>query len=149
MSTCEELILRLDQKDQKQSYKALQELEQRSRESDEVSQFMDTFLSMLDASSSYVRTRGLRLLTANGKWNGQFILDHLLEILSHIEDEKPITSRACIKLLPELVKHQPQCAQAILHALQHTKRTYQPSMQSLIYEDRKKAIRLIEQYIQE
>lgn len=149
MSTCEELILRLDQKDQNQAYKALQELEQRSRGSDEVSQFMDSFLSMLDASSSYVRTRGLRLLFANAKWNKMFILQNLATILSHIEDEKPITSRTCIKGLVKLVKDIPQCAEATLNALQNTKRIYQPSMQALIYKDREQVIRLIEQYMQE
>lgn len=149
MKSCEELLSLLYQKNQNQAYMALQELEQRSKQSNEVSIHMHTFLCMLEESSSYLRTRGLRLLLANAKWNPQFILQNLPNILTHIEDEKPITSRTCIQRLPMLVKEIPESAQPILDALHKINRTYQPSMQALIYQDREQVTRLIKQYMQE
>ncbi len=68
------------------------------------------------------------------------------EYLRHIEDEKPITSRQCIKDTVIIAKNKPELIETILEALEKFDKIYEDSMQSLIYNDRKKAVRQIRQY---
>lgn len=49
------------------AYKALQELQKESAETDCVYPYMDRLSDMLDSDNSYVRTRGLTLLAYNVK----------------------------------------------------------------------------------
>ncbi len=47
------------------AYKALQELQKQSEETDCVYPYMDRLSNMLDSDNSYIRTRGLTLLSYN------------------------------------------------------------------------------------
>ena len=51
------------------AYKALQELQKVSKETDCVYPYMDRLSGMLDSDNSYIRTRGLTLLAYNAKWD--------------------------------------------------------------------------------
>ena len=51
------------------AYKALQELQKESEETDCVYPYMDRLSNMLDSDNSYIRTRGLTLLAYNAKWD--------------------------------------------------------------------------------
>ena len=65
--------------------------------------------------------------------------------LKHIEDEKPITARQCIKDTVIIAKNKPELIDIILEKLSKINRIYDDSMQSLIYKDRQKVIRQIKQ----
>ena len=51
------------------AYKALQELQKESIETDCVYLYMDRLSDMLDSDNSYIRTRGLTLIAYNARWD--------------------------------------------------------------------------------
>ena len=67
--------------------------------------------------------------------------------LTHIEDEKPITARQCIKDSVIIARYKPELSSMIIDALETYHKIYQDSMQSLIDKDRQKAVRQIKQFI--
>lgn len=128
------------------AYKALQDLQKESEETDCVYPYMDRLSDMLDSDNSYVRTRGLILLAYNAKWDKDYKIDEVIDkYLKHITDVKPITARQCIKLLPIIAKCKPELKNDILCAL-HKANTfvYDDSMQSLVYMDIQKALKEIQ-----
>lgn len=127
------------------AYKALQELQKESEETDCVYPFIDRLSDMLDSDNSYIRTRGLTLLAYNEKWDKEYKVDEIIdEYLKHITDVKPITARQCIKLLPIIAKHKPELKNDILSALNKANISiYDYSMQPLVYKDIQKALKKI------
>ena len=131
------LINGLFDKNDKAAYKCLKELEYASEQDSQVYKFFDSFAEMIDSDNSYIRTRGLLLISANAKWDSDYKIDEIIDkILSHIADEKPITARQCIKMLPRIAKHKPELVDDIIAALRKANpRRYPYSMQSLIDND--------------
>lgn len=127
------------------AYKAFQELQKESEETDCVYPFIDRLSDMLDSDNSYIRTRGLTLLAYNAKWDKEYKVDEVIdEYLKHITDVKPITARQCIKLLPIIAKHKPELKNGILSALNKANISiYDYSMQPLVYKDIQKALKEI------
>lgn len=121
----------------KYAYQCLKQLEDESNHSCEVYRFFDIFVSMLDNTSSYTRSGGIILITANAKWDGDYKIDEIIDrYLKHIMDDKPITSRQCIKSLPLLVKYKPNLKDCVVDALHKASPLrYKESMQSLISKD--------------
>lgn len=128
------------------AYKALQELQKESEETDCVYPYMDRLSDMLDSDNSYVRTRGLTLLAYNAKWDKNYKIDEIIDkYLKHITDVKPITARQCIKLLPIVAKYKPELKKDILSALYKANISgYDDSMQPLVYKDIQKALKVIQ-----
>lgn len=128
------------------AYKALQELQKESVESDRVYCYMDKLADMLDSDSSYIRTRGLTLIAYNAKWDKDNKMDEIIdEYLKHVEDVKPITARQCIKLLPMIAKNKPELKNDIVSALQKADISiYADSMQLLVYKDIRNSLAEIE-----
>ncbi len=62
------------------AYKALQELQKESEETDCVYPYMDRLSDMLDSDNSYIRTRGLTLLAYNAKWDKDYKIDEIIDI---------------------------------------------------------------------
>lgn len=131
------------------AYKALQDLQNASEETDCVYPYMDKLSDMLDSDNSYIRTRGLILLAYNAKWDKDYKLDEFLDqYLKHITDVKPITARQCIKLLPMIAKYKPELKSDILSALRKANiAMYNDSMRSLVYKDIQKAVKEIQQFV--
>ena len=127
------------------AYKALQELQKESEETDCVYPFIDRLSDMLDSDNSYIRTRGLTLLAYNAKWDKEYKVEEIIdEYLKHITDVKPITARQCIKLLPIIAKHKPELKNDILSALNKANISiYDHSMQPLVNKDIQKALKEI------
>lgn len=142
------LIELLHDKNNNKAYQALKELLKISEESDIVYPFFDYFIDMMNnQENSYIRTRGLRLIAYNAKWD----VDNKVNLcihkwLEHIEDEKPITSRQCIKDTVIIAKNKPELIDDILKALEEYHKVYEDSMQNLIFKDRQKVLRQIKQY---
>lgn len=129
------------------AYKALQELQKESKETDCVYPYMNRLSGMLDSDNSYIRTRGLTLIAYNEKWDKDYKIDEIIDnYLKHITDIKPITERQCIKLLPIIAKDKPELRNDILSALHQANICiYDDSMQPLVYKDIQKALKEIQQ----
>ncbi|MCI9456159.1 MAG: SufBD protein [Oscillospiraceae bacterium] len=128
------------------AYRALQNLQKESQETDCVYPYMDRLSDMLDSDNSYIRTRGLTLLAYNAKWDKDYKIDEIIEkYLKHITDVKPITARQCIKLLPLVATYKPELKNDILFALHKADIcVYEDSMQPLVYKDIQKALKEIQ-----
>lgn len=128
------------------AYKALQELQLESIETDCVYSYMDRLSDMIDSDNSYIRTRGLTLIAYNAKWDKDYKIDDVIDkYLKHITDVKPITARQCIKLLPIIAKYRPELKNDIFSALHKADiSVYDDSMQSLVYNDIQKALKEIQ-----
>ncbi len=137
MSVTDKQIELLYSKNNTEAYEALKELQNMSSESDEVYAHLDEFISMLNSDNSYLRSRGLTLIAANVKWDHGKKIDSIIDsYLQHITDVKPITSRLCIKTLPELAESKPELKNKIISALQNADLSeYKDSMRPLIRSD--------------
>ena len=146
LGNIEETFELLFDKNNNVAYRALQELQKESEETDCVYPYMDRLSDMLDSDNSYVRTRGLTLLAYNAKWDKDYKIDEIIDkFLKHITDMKPITARQCIKLLPIVAKYKPELKNDILSALNKANiSVYEDSMQSLVYKDVQKALKEIQ-----
>ena len=144
-NTAEAFELLFD-KDNKTAYKALQELQKESEETDHVYPYMERLSDMLESDNSYIRTRGLTLLAYNAKWDRANKIDEIIDgYLEHITDVKPITARQCIKLLPMIAKDKPELKEDILSALHRADVSfYEDSMWPLAYKDIQKALKEIQ-----
>ncbi|WP_459476959.1 SufBD protein [Clostridium saccharoperbutylacetonicum] len=145
MENITELIEKLYSKDDKAAYKALQLLEAESEKSNDVYKFFDRFVELIEDSNSYRRTRGIILIAVNAKWDTENKIDEIIdEYLKHILDEKPITSRQCIKVLPNIAKYKPELVEYITEALRKADtKIYKDSMQALVYKDIMSALKKI------
>ncbi|WP_205245395.1 hypothetical protein [Enterococcus faecium] len=145
MNTAETFELLFD-KNNKVAYKALQELQKESEETDHVYPYMDRLSDMLNSDNSYIRTRGLILIAYNAKWDKDYKIDEVIDdYLKHITDVKPITARQCIKLLPVIAENKLELKNDILSALQKADISfYDDSMQPLVYKDIQKALKEIQ-----
>lgn len=141
-----EIFELLFDKNNNTAYKALQELQRKSLDFDEVYPYMDRLGDMLDSDNSYIRTRGLTLLACNSKWDKDNKIDEIIDkYLKHITDVKPITARQCIKLLPTIAENKPELKDDIVSALRKADISfYDDSMQPLIYKDIQKALKEIQ-----
>ena len=145
MDTAEAFELLFD-KNNKTAYRALQELQKESVETDKVYPYMDRLGDMLDSDNSYIRTRGLTLIAYNARWDKDNKIDEIIDgYLKHITDVKPITARQCIKLLPMIAKDKPELRSDICSALERADISfYDGSMQPLVYKDIQKALKEIQ-----
>ena len=145
MNTAETFELLFD-KNNKVAYKALQELQKESEETDHVYPYMDRLSDMLNSDNSYIRTRGLILIAYNAKWDKDYKIDEVIDdYLKHITDVKTITARQCIKLLPVIAENKLELKNDILSALQKADISfYDDSMQPLVYKDIQKALKEIQ-----
>lgn len=134
-------------KDNKVAYGALQDLQKISENTELVYPYMDRLGDMLDSDSSYIRTRALNLIAHNARWDKDCKIDEIIDAyLKHVEDEKPITARQCIKLLPVIAEAKPELREDITGALRNANVCiYGESMRPLIYKDIKEALIEIEE----
>lgn len=137
MDTIRELINDMYSSDTKKAYEYFLILQEISNQSPIGYEYWDSFLDMIRHKNSYVRTKGLLLLISNAKWDNVHLIDACLqELLTHILDDKPITSRQFIKALPTLCKHQPHLINRVIEALQTADpKVYSESMYPLVAQD--------------
>lgn len=145
MSDLQKIVNGLSDKNDQYAYQCLKELESESEKSEAVSLYFDSFASMLNDSNSYIRTRGIRLIAANAKWDKDCKIDEIIDsYLNHVTDEKPITARQTIKALPLIAKYKPDLIDEICRALQKANpQIYKSSMQPLILRDIQDALQEI------
>ena len=148
MESIAELIERLYSKDNKLAYQALQMLEIESEKSNAIYKFFDIFAEMIENNNSYIRTRGIVLISVNAKWDTENKIDEIIDnYLKHILDEKPITARQCIKALPSIARYKSDLVECIREALLKADvMIYGDSMQTLVYKDILSSLKKIESY---
>lgn len=142
MSSVQDLVDGLVDRDDKRAYRCLKQLEEISIRSAEVYPFFDIFAEMLNNTNSYIRTRGIVLIAANARWDVDCKIDEIIdEYLEHILDDKPITARQCIKALPSIAKYKPDLKNDIENALRRANPLrYKGSMQLLVLKDIQKSL---------
>lgn len=133
----EKLIALIDSKDNNSAWEATSLLEEESIKNNLVYKYFDKFAEMMKSKKSYERNRGLVLIAANAQWDKENKIEGIIDdFLKHITDEKPITSRQCIKLLPKIIEHKPNLSKRIIDILEEADlQKYNDSMKSLIEKD--------------
>ncbi|MPM29187.1 hypothetical protein SDC9_75727 [bioreactor metagenome] len=145
VSNIQSLVDGLRDKNNQYAYECLKQLESESKLSDAVYSHLDSFISMLEDSNSYIRTRGILLIAANAKWDRDNKIDEIIDsYLRHIMDAKPITARQAIQALPTIARYKPELIDQISNALRSANpQTYSSSMQPLVDKDTQDALREI------
>lgn len=97
-----------------QAYSLQKEICAKSAVTDEYYPYFDDFVSLLDAKSSYVRTRGFLLCCTQARWDtyGK-IQSALTDLLKLLHDEKPTVVRQCLGALHEVALFRPELCEAI------------------------------------
>ncbi len=145
MTDLQGLVEGLQSGDSKYAYQCLKRLESKSRSSNIIYPFLETFAEMLEDPNSYIRTRALLLIAANARWDEENKIAQIIDrYLKHIHDEKPITARQCIRALPLIARHKPDLKAGIVSALRKANLSgYPESMRPLLLKDLQKALREI------
>lgn len=83
------------------------------------------------------------MIAANAKLDKDFKLDGIIDkFLEHILDEKPVTARQCIQLLPMIAEGKPNLKEKIVSALlKADPKKYKETI--LIFKDIEKSLELI------
>ena len=133
----EDIVTRLTAKDDKYACALADKIVSESQETDEWYEYFDDFASLLNHPKSLVRNRVLYILAANAQWDEENRFDGIIsDFLAHITDEKPITSRQCIKALAQIGLAKPQYVPVILSCLRSADLSkYKDSMRPLIEKD--------------
>lgn len=113
-----------------------------SEQSNIVYPYLLRLIDLLGNDNSYIRTRALLLISANAKWDIDYLIDENIDdVLVHITDPKPITARQFIQTLPSLAAAKPDLRDDILAALRQADTLrYQLSMRPLVDEDIRKTL---------
>lgn len=137
MEKVKELVDQLISKNTAAGCEALKLLASESKKSDEVYQFFDRLVNMMEEGNSYVRMRALYLIAINSRWDKDNKVDEIIDIyLKHITDEKPITSRKCIEDLAYIAENKKELIPCIREALMTADISkYKDSMRPLIQKD--------------
>ena len=142
----EKMIRALYDKNAKEAYTALLELEQVSEKNDVLYNYFDEFIEMMHNDNSYIRVRGYRLLCKQAKWDKLNKINQIIdEILNETEDEKPIAVRQKISALNDIVINKKELNSKIKQKISRINISkYKESMQKLILNDFKKLLKLLE-----
>jgi hypothetical protein len=142
----EKMIRALYDKNAKEAYTALLELEQVSEKNDVLYNYFDEFIEMMHNDNSYIRVRGYRLLCKQAKWDKLNKINQIIdEILNETEDEKPIAVRQKISALNDIVINKKELNSKIKQKIARINISkYKESMQKLILNDFKKLLKLLE-----
>lgn len=110
-------------------------------------QYMDIFSEMLHDESNKICLRGALLICANARWDIDNKIDRVIdELLMHVEDEKPTSSRQFIKSLGNVILHKKELIPTIKEKLENVDFSkYKESMSTLLTRD----VQLLLKYIDE
>ena len=145
----EKMIKALYDKNAKEAYTVLLELEQVAETNDVLYNYFEEFIEMIHNDNSYIRVRGYRLLCKQAKWDKLNKINQMIdEILNEIEDEKPIAARQKINALNDIAKYKKELNSKIKQKISRINISkYKESMQELILKDATKLLKLLENKI--
>ena len=132
-----DIVAGLQNKNDKEAHQLLLQLESRSAETDELYAYFEDFVGLMKGKSSYVRTRGFRLICAQAQWDHENKIERNIDVLlSMLDDEKPTAIRQCLAALHNIVLYKPKLSEFIEIKLdQMDLSKYKDSMSPLIQKD--------------
>lgn len=131
------LVEKLKDKDENKAYALTKDICAESTSSDKYYQYFDDFLSLLKEENSYYKIRGLLIIASLSKWDREGKVKKAIhEILSLLDDEKPIVVRKCLKALTEIVQNSPEVIEETKESVQKINISrYKDTMAPLIKKD--------------
>ena len=145
----EKMIKALYDKNAKEAYIVLLELERVSEVNNVLYNYFEEFNKMMHSENSYIRVRGYRLLCKQAKWDKLNKINQIIdEILNETEDEKPIAVRQKINALNDIAVNKKELNSKIKQKISGINiLKYKESMQELILKDVTKLLKLLENKI--
>ena len=135
--TYNNLVDKLKDKDSNKAYALTKGICAESTSSDKYYQYFDGFLSLLKEENSYYKIRGLLIIASLSRWDREGKVKKAIhEILSLLDDEKPIVVRKCLKALTEIVQNSPEVIEETKESVQKINISrYKDTMAPLIKKD--------------
>ena len=132
-----EKIKNLYNEDNNSAYKTLLQLETISTESNELYNYFNEFLKMLNNEKTFIRVRGFRLICSLAKWDNENKINKNIDIiLKELEDEKGTSVRQCLEKLNLILMHKIELTDIIENKVRNLELSkYKESMQFLIKKD--------------
>lgn len=132
-----EKIKNLYNEDNNSAYKTLLELEIITTESNELYNYFNEFLNMLNNEKTFIRARGFRLICSLAKWDNENKINKNIDIiLKELEDEKGTSVRQCLEKLNLILMHKIELTDIIENKVRNLELSkYKESMQFLIKKD--------------
>lgn len=132
-----EKIKNLYNEDNNSAYKTLLELEIITTESNELYNYFNEFLNMLNNEKTFIRVRGFRLICSLAKWDNENKINKNIDIiLKELEDEKGTSVRQCLEKLNLILMHKIELTDIIENKVRNLELSkYKESMQFLIKKD--------------
>ena len=132
-----EKIKNLYNEDNNIAYKTLLELEIITTESNELYNYFNEFLKMLNNEKTFIRVRGFRLICSLAKWDNENKINKNIDIiLKELEDEKGTSVRQCLEKLNLILMHKIELTDIIENKVRNLELSkYKESMQFLIKKD--------------
>ena len=140
-----DVISGLKNKNDKEAYELLLELEKIAATSDVLYKYFEDFAELTCDENSFVRTRGFRLVCALVKWDTENKFDKNIDsLLSILDDKKPIVVRQCLEALHIVVLDKPELIDDIRQKLKKLDLSkYKHNMVPLIERDIAELINVI------
>ena len=132
-----EKIKNLYNEDNNSAYKTLLEFEFITTESNELYNYFNEFLKMLNNEKTFIRVRGFRLICSLAKWDNENKINKNIDIiLKELEDEKGTSVRQCLEKLNLILMHKIELTDIIENKVRNLELSkYKESMQFLIKKD--------------
>jgi hypothetical protein len=132
-----EKIKNLYNEDNNIAYKTLLGLETITTESNELYNYFNEFLKMLNNDKTFVRVRGFRLICCLAKWDNENKINQNIDvILKELEDKKGTSVRQCLEKLNLILMYKIELTDVIENKVKNLDLSkYKESMQSLIKKD--------------
>lgn len=132
-----EKIKNLYNEDNNIAYKTLLELESMTTESNELYNYFNELLKMLNNEKMFIRVRGFRLICSLAKWDSENKINKNIDIiLKELEDEKGTSVRQCLEKLNLILMYKIELADIIGDKVRNLDLSkYRESIQSLIKKD--------------
>ena len=132
-----EKIKKLYNEDNNSAYKTLLEIEIITTESNELYNYFNEFLKMLNNEKTFIRVRGFRLICSLAKWDNENKINKNIDIiLKELEDEKGTSVRQCLEKLNLILMHKIELTDIIENKVRNLELSkYKESMQFLIKKD--------------
>lgn len=132
-----EKIKNLYNENNNSAYKTLLELETITTESNELYNYFNEFLKMLNNEKTFIRVRGFRLICSLAKWDNENKINKNIDIiLKELEDEKGTSVRQCLEKLNLILMHKIELTDIIENKVRNLELSkYKRSMQFLIKKD--------------
>lgn len=132
-----DLITNLYNEDNNSAYKTLLELETITAGSNELYDYFDSLLAMLESEKTFIRVRGFRLICCLAKWDTENKINQNIDIiLRELEDEKGTSVRQCLEKLNLLLGYKPDLVGTVKNKISNLDLSqYKATMKSLIQKD--------------